>query len=83
MILKFVSRTQQGSELFLEYTGQILVESNIGNVNFNETYGNYIDKVITLRHYYGLGQDFVLGVDSSNYAVYLLNNQGQNIQRLM
>lgn len=87
MILKFISRNQVGSELFMEFNGQIVSDSafnqNIQNIVFDEQFGDYVDRIIILRHYYGRNQDFVIGIDSNNYMLYLLNNQGQNIQKLV
>lgn len=84
MIVKFINRNQLGSEMFLEHNGQIGVDSTQnGEFIFNEQYGNFLDKVVILRHYYGYNQHFVIGIDSSMFMVYLLNNQGQNIQRLV
>ncbi|MGL6113445.1 MAG: hypothetical protein ACRC1R_00260 [Cetobacterium sp.] len=83
MILKFISRIDTRNEYFLDYQGQIGVSPDL-NVQINEYYGVNCDKVISLRNYGGIqGNSYNIGIDSNLFFVFLLNNQGQNIQRLV
>lgn len=83
MIVKIISRDQSKSESFLEYNGQVGVEQKIPSVMVNDQYGVFLDKVIILRHFYGFNSHCYIGIDSSRFMVFLLNNQGQNIQKLV
>ena len=82
MVVKFIDRSTKISESFFEYDGPIGVESNKG-FDLIDEYGLFLDKVKVLKHYNAYNEHSYIGVDSTRFMVFLLNNRGQNIQRLI
>lgn len=82
MVIKFINRILLEIETFIEYEGPIGVERNMG-YNLIDSYGENFDKVIVLKHHNGQNLNSYIGVDSRKFMVFLLNNRGQNVQRLI
>lgn len=82
MIVKIIHKTEPKIEEFYESKGPVKISSTTDIKNINFTYGINTDKIVTLKDNYN--DEYIhLAIDSTKFTVFLLNDQGQNIQKLI